>query len=159
MTTKTLQITPPEGYEIDRQNSTLDNIVFKELEKKPVELWHKLKNIDGYYIGDKSHILIHHNNRDTTLSKNTCKTEQQAEGLLALSMLSQLYYEFDKGERDNGIESDENIVIIKDVKNNTDKLIVIKSKNHFFLNFNNYVKAQLFLELHKDLIDTASVWY
>ena len=27
---KTLKITPPEGYEIDREKSTLDNIVFKK---------------------------------------------------------------------------------------------------------------------------------
>lgn len=30
---KTLKITPPEGYEIDIEKSTLDNIVFKEIEK------------------------------------------------------------------------------------------------------------------------------
>ena len=29
---KTLKITPPEGYEIDIEKSTLDNIVFKEIE-------------------------------------------------------------------------------------------------------------------------------
>lgn len=29
---KTLKITPPEGYEIDKEKSTLDNIVFKKID-------------------------------------------------------------------------------------------------------------------------------
>lgn len=29
MENKTLKITPPEGYEIDREKSTIDEIVFK----------------------------------------------------------------------------------------------------------------------------------
>lgn len=47
MTPKELQITAPEGWEIDREKSTLDKIIFKEVkEKYPMDLGISLQTVD-----------------------------------------------------------------------------------------------------------------
>ena len=53
---KNLTITPPEGYEIDKEQSTFENIVFKPV-PKTVSLpktWRDLKTISGYYVNSTS---------------------------------------------------------------------------------------------------------
>ena len=45
---KNLTITPPSGYEIDKEQSTFENIVFKPLKKALPKTWEELKNIAGY---------------------------------------------------------------------------------------------------------------
>lgn len=61
METKTLKIEVPEGYEIDKDNSTFENIVFKKIEPKFSNNWEEfcknnLKVENESYIGTYSHI-------------------------------------------------------------------------------------------------------
>ena len=50
METKELKITIPEGYEIDKDNSTFEKIVFKKKDTKPrswKEYFEQYKNVQG----------------------------------------------------------------------------------------------------------------
>ena len=88
---KQLKIEIPEGYEIDKEKSTFENIVFKEVDKG-VKTWSDVKNIKGYYITAYSEI---HDLEVTTKAspnslKNTFPTKQDAESSLALAQLLQV---------------------------------------------------------------------
>ena len=52
---KTLEIVAPEGYEIDRENSTFEKIVFKPVEK----CWRNNERtiFEGYFINSSSTII------------------------------------------------------------------------------------------------------
>lgn len=52
---KSMKITPPEGYEIDKEKSTFDEIVFKKRESLPTT-WKELGMIHGYYINNYSKV-------------------------------------------------------------------------------------------------------
>lgn len=47
---KTLTITPPEGYEIDKEKSTFEQIVFKQVEEKKWDREARTKTDTYYYI-------------------------------------------------------------------------------------------------------------
>lgn len=85
---KEIKIEVPEGYEIDKENSTFEKIVFKEKEGLPMS-WEDLGDVKGYYIDSMSEISniscpsINH-------AKNTWPTRELAEAALALSQLLQL---------------------------------------------------------------------
>lgn len=51
---KELKINIPEGYEIDRENSTLECIKFKSIQN--VKTWKDIKTINGVYINSLSDI-------------------------------------------------------------------------------------------------------
>ena len=42
---KTIKITPPEGYEVDKEKSTFNEIVFKKLEPNLPMSWEELKEV------------------------------------------------------------------------------------------------------------------
>lgn len=50
---KEIKIEVPEGYEIDKENSTFEIIKFKEKSKLPMS-WTELGDITGYYIDSTS---------------------------------------------------------------------------------------------------------
>ena len=45
---KSTKITAPEGYEIDRDKSTFDEIVFKEVKNEFAQSWEELGDIGAY---------------------------------------------------------------------------------------------------------------
>lgn len=54
---KTFKINIPEGYEIDKDESTFEKIVFKKIEKKLITSWEELHSIKGYYVKGDSSII------------------------------------------------------------------------------------------------------
>lgn len=83
---KELKIIPPEGYEIDKENSTFDCIKFKPVAKK----WRDDTNtIAGYYVSDLSKIIkiVCGNN---SYNHNVFATEKQAKSALAMAQISQI---------------------------------------------------------------------
>ena len=58
---KTIKITPPEGYEVDKEKSTFSEIVFKKLEPNLPMSWEELKEVKGYF--------IHQNGITTNITK------------------------------------------------------------------------------------------
>lgn len=94
METKEIKINIPEGYEIDKENSTLECIKFKPI-KKYITYKDVCNNIFaekcGYYIGPSGDIW------DTSLEEftydaNNAPNRKQIERLLALNQLMNIAY-------------------------------------------------------------------
>lgn len=88
---KTIEITPPKGYEIDKEKSTFEKIVFKPIEEKLPECQEDLGDVKGYFTDAYSAI----NDNEVTLStqnvnRNVWPTYEEAEASLYLAMLLQL---------------------------------------------------------------------
>ena len=84
--TSSFKVPVPEGYKIDQENSTFENIVFKKIEKKG---WEGLGSIEGFYVTQNSEV---EHTRCATLkgNENVFPMESQAWGVIALAQLLQL---------------------------------------------------------------------
>ena len=91
METKELVITIPEGYEIDKENSTSECIKFKK--KQLINTWKDIKRIEGCFINNYSEIHKLPINKDC-FDRNVFISERYAKSALALAQISQLmpYY-------------------------------------------------------------------
>ena len=87
---KDVQIEIPEGYGIDKDNSTFERIVFKKIKNKLPSSWEELNKVSGFYV-----------NYDTTITEatdvvavnenhNVFLTKEQANASMALAQLLQL---------------------------------------------------------------------
>jgi len=139
---KNLKINAPKGYEIDKEKSTFENIVFKKISELPKN-WDELRCIEGYRINAGSPIRYR---------KNLFKTEDQAEASTALAQLSQLRDVYRQGWEPDFTYSDILYVIYFDEKHIP---IVGSSYNSLFLSFQDTKTAELFLENFRDLIEKA----
>lgn len=89
METKELKIQVPEGYEIDKENSTFECIKFNPI-KKDITYEDVCNSIfkTGYYINNRSEIVrIHDFIDDVRIDKNNATNKKQLERLLALNQL------------------------------------------------------------------------
>ena len=84
-----LKITPPEGYEIDKEKSSFEEIIFRKIESKLPKKWEDLKRIYGFWI-DKDCTILDANQKNSDRMKSVFPTKQLAEAALALSQLLQL---------------------------------------------------------------------
>lgn len=97
---KELKIDIPEGYEIDKENSTFEKIVFKKKHTYPKsweEFCENCRAIDPeYFVSSTSHICttIVNRHRDYAEDRNNCKTKEEAEAFLALIQLKRLWHEY-----------------------------------------------------------------
>jgi hypothetical protein len=81
---KQIKITPPEGYEIDREKSTFETIIFKKVEEELPTEWIHFKTIEGYYTGSVKSVIT-----DARLhsSKTLWSTIELADAARALCQL------------------------------------------------------------------------
>ena len=89
METKELKIQVPEGYEIDKENSTFECIKFKQI-KKNITYKDICNNIlkTCYYINSKGKIICILDSSDNLkIDKNNATNKKQLERLLALNQL------------------------------------------------------------------------
>ena len=91
METKEMKIQVPEGYEIDREHSTFENIIFRKVERKLPKKWEDLENVNGHYADSWGDVRCYYgvNTPDHT-NKNIFPTKEEAEACLALAQLCQL---------------------------------------------------------------------
>ena len=89
MENKEINIIPPVGYEIDKENSTFEKIVFKKINELP-KTWEDLKYISGAYISALSYINTINSIETIPSAKNIFPTKELAESVLALAQLLQL---------------------------------------------------------------------
>ena len=89
MENKELNIIAPEGYEIDKENSTFEKIVFKKINELP-KTWEELKYISGAFISTFSDIKTINSVKTDSSAKNIFPTKELAEAILALAQLLQL---------------------------------------------------------------------
>ena len=148
---KEIKIEVPEGYEIDKENSTFETIKFKEKSKLPMS-WEELGEIKGHFIDDNAGISPCHTLGANDYSKNTWPTKELAEAALALSQLLQLM------DRWNGDWK-------ADWTDDTDKYVIRRYKDSLILEDFAYAARVLafkspelckrFYDTFKDLIETA----
>ena len=152
MKNKELKIQVPEGYEIDRENSTFEKIVFKKVENELPKRWEDLGFIRGYYVNAHSELRDFECYTGKDSNKNTFPTKEEAEACIALAQLCQLRDIYNAGWK-------------PDYKDNNVKYFLYYwgdtiTKSHTtgasnLLVFKTVELRDKFLENYKDLIETA----
>lgn len=158
METKEIKINCPEGFEVDKENSTFECIKFKPIKNKFPKTWEEFCKIhsvrkEEYWISDASNIgtinIIR--NRDSVNDKNLLPNKKLAEAMLALCQLIQLrdcYNGNWKPDYQNTTESKYCItVLIGKVSTScfggTQKVLAFKTKklrDQFFENFKDLIE-------------------
>lgn len=146
---KEIKITPPEGYEIDKENSTFECIKFKPIVRKRWRDGYHIINgffINGSYVHDKS----------WETSYNIFATEKQAKSALAMAQISQIMA---NDERFGGVVTDEEWELgnympkhVIDREKTTEIVNVVRYKAYSFLAFHTAEQRDLFLEENEDLV-------
>lgn len=153
MKNKELKIQVPEGYEIDRENSTFEKIVFKKVENELPKRWEDLGFIRGYYVNAHSELRDFECYTGKDSNKNTFPTKEEAEACIALAQLCQLRDRYNDGWKpDWNITSETKYVI--EVSKNT----IVKNfygNRHKILSFKTEELRDKFLENFRDLIEIA----
>ena len=149
---KEINIVAPEGFEIDRENSTLDCIRFKPIEKKR---WRDDENakIEGYYIHSFSDILPSCACNSPS-NYNVFATEKQAKSALAMARISQIMA---NDKRFGGVVTDEewnSADLLKYViaRESGDISLYIYYTVYHFLAFHTRGQRDLFLKENEDLV-------
>lgn len=96
METKNIKIDVPEGWEIDKENSTFENIVFKKKEEQLPTKLGDFKTLEGYYVDNCSKIQ-HYIGLPSIGNKNVWPTKELAEASLALCELVRYRDAWNKG--------------------------------------------------------------
>ena len=150
MENKELNIIAPEGYEIDKENSTFEKIVFKKINELP-KTWEDLKYISGAYISAISNVITDNSVRTYPLYKNIFPTKELAEAALALAQLLQLRDRYN-GDNKGFIFLENNFCIHN--YNNSIHLSLLLTGNAI-LAFRKKELRNEFYENFKDLIEIA----
>jgi len=97
MKDRELKIEVPDGYEIDKEKSTFEKIVFKKVDDLP-KSWEELEFIDGFFVSSLSDIAkIGNNTTNDKNNKNVFPTKEEAKACLALAQLCQLRDRYNDG--------------------------------------------------------------
>ena len=142
----------PNGYEIDKEKSTFEKIVFKKLDERPKD-WVEIDGVGGYFITEGSSAKKLLKSWPYSCNKNVFATKEQAEASLALAQLSQLlpYYR-DGWEPDwNDDLSAKWCVLLRQNVFIVDYAYAINT----FLSFPTEKLAKDFLDNFRDLIEQA----
>ena len=158
MNTKKLKINIPEGYEIDEEKSTFEEIVFKKVEdpfsklpKTWEEYYKHTKNSPSYYWNDccKTSVVA----SVFTGFYNEFSTEERVKQYVALGRLIQLR-DYWVGDWKNDSNNFVNVIynLNGEIKNMG---LSHKQSLNFPLTFPTREMAQKFIECFKDLINEA----
>ena len=152
METKELKIQAPEGYEIDRENSTFEKIVFKKVKNELPKSWEELKIMNGFYVSTGSNVQTFISHIISDNNKNMFPTRAEAEACLALAQLCQL-----RDRYNDGWKPDWKDFIMKPCiffHNETAKTGSYRNERAV-LYFKTEELRDKFLENFRDLIETA----
>ena len=89
---KSFKVQIPEGYEIDKENSTFEYIKYKKVKSEYPKSWEEAfvgNNVFGYWVDSSGEIRVA-NRTALRDDKNTFKYQEQAESMLAYAQLTQL---------------------------------------------------------------------
>ena len=155
MENKELKIQIPAGYEIDKEKSTFEKIVFKKVEEKTLpKRWEDLKVVSGSYI-DNLHgrIMDCVDFKANYETKHVFPTRAEAEACIALAQLCQLRDRYNDGWKPDWEDDDEQKYAIK-ISNNKTTVCVLTATSSV-LSFKSFNLRDEFLENFRDLIETA----
>ena len=150
---KIIKITPPEGYEVDKEKSTFDKIVFKKLESNLPMSWEELGEVEGYFIYEHSGINVHPViDKAVAYNRNLFPTKEEAEAMRAMAQLCQLRDRWNGGWK-------------PDWTNDTPKYCISSYKNNLYKDSYYSVSCPItlktrelrdkFMETFKDLLEEA----
>ena len=151
MENKEINIIPPNGYEIDKENSNFEKIVFKKTSNNLPKTWEELKNISGYFVSGFSEIISSSLINANDCTKNRFPTKELAEAALALAQLLQLRDRYN-GDNEGFIFSDNNYCITF-VDNRIEKSVHFYSQR--VLAFRTKKLRDEFYNNFKELIEIA----
>ena len=153
MDKKEINITIPEGYEIDRENSTFEHIVLKKIEPKR---WRDDENaqMKGFVIREDDSKIVKCLGYNYDTNHNIFATEKDAKSALAMAYISQI---MKNDERFGGVVTDREWE-----DSTTTKYVIYKSNNkvisdfytahYHFLAFHTKEQRNLFLQENMDLV-------
>ena len=149
---KTFKIEVPNGYEIDKEKSTFENIVFKEVSIGLPKDWYFLEEISGFFINHDSSIGIYSVESSNKTNRHIFAKYEQAEASLALAQLSQLREVYR-----NGWKPDWTVDKVKFCIGIVEDKIIETTyyQSSTFLSFQDEETRDLFLENFRDLIEQA----
>ena len=161
METKELKITCPDGYEIDKEKSTFECIVFKPIKKELPKTWeefcktHPIKGGESYF--NPSSMLITFNAsgniRYPGVDKNLLPSRELAEAILVLCQLIQLRDCYNNGWKPDWTDSNEDKYTIVLLRNTP--ITECYTTINRILSFKTAELRDQFLENFRDLIETA----
>ena len=159
MEAKEFKIQVPEGYEIDKEKSTFEKIVFKKVDDLP-KSWEELEFIDGFFVSSLSDIAkIGNNTTNDKNNKNVFPTKEEAEACLALAQLCQLRDRYNDGWKPDWENRAQNKFIIYIHPDNEILFDKISANTHaisrHLLTFKTEEIRDKFLENFRDLIEVA----
>jgi hypothetical protein len=151
MEQKEIKIQIPEWYEIDKELSTFEKIVFKAKVKELPKSWEELEIVNGFYTNSNSNVG-EANCSTIDSSRNIWPTKEYAEASIALAQLLQLTRVYNAGwEPDWTDDNCKHCIYISADEIQLDTWILV----HHILSFETRELAQQFLNNFKDLIEIA----
>jgi hypothetical protein len=150
--TKEITISIPEGYEIDKEKSTFEKIVFKKKEQTLPKTWEELEQVSGYYISIRSDVDEIEDCETEEYHRNIFFSEEQAEAAIALAQLTQLREVYRQGWVPDW--KDRNVKYVIGFKKD-EITFEYYCYNDMFLSFQTPEIRNEFLENFKDLIMQA----
>lgn len=152
MKTNEVKIKVPEGYEIDKENSTFECIKFKPIQSKFSD-YDKSYRIEGWSIVDDK-TLYRKPQKNGKYTKDTFATKKQAKSALAMAQISQIMA---NDERFGGAVTDEEWNTDTDkkwtiVRRMNEAIIDSTYFKYCFLAFHTEVQRDLFLKENEDLV-------
>ena len=157
---KELNIQVPEGYEVDKEKSTFEKIIFKKIENKLPKTWEEfceqnsVNNSECYITGysEVRKLSVFPRNRDPFVDKTLLSIKEDAEAHLALIQLRRLRDVYRQGWVPNW---DDGIVKYGIEYKNNKIYISICYSVQCFLAFQSQEVAEEFLKNFRDLIEKA----
>ena len=147
-----VNIIPPTGFVIDKENSTFNCIKFKPIQKR----WRDDEDaiMGGYYITIDSKIVNVPKQWNVPNAYNVFATEKQAKSALAMARISQILA---NDERFGGVITDEEWQdedVAKFVIKRKDSSIFsdIRFSEYHYLAFHTIEQLNLFLKENEDLV-------
>lgn len=109
MQEKTIEIIAPEGYEVDKERSSFEKIVFRALPDKGLpRSWEELGYVMGCIVTPSSEVGICGSSRPADhTARNTWPSAAEAEASIALAQLCQLRDRYNGGWKPDWTESNE----------------------------------------------------
>jgi hypothetical protein len=148
-----VKIEAPEGFEIDRDNSTIDCIRFKKKDDKWVKNWEELGRVDGCYITTACGFGVASECYTSPSNRNIFATTEQAKAMLAMAQLTQLMKRVNGDWVPNWTNKSEDKHIIYVYRDVITTETVWHSQE--FLAFQLKENRDKFLAMYKDLIEEA----
>lgn len=150
---KELKIIPPIGYEIDRQKSTFEKIIFKKIPENP-KTWEEycslMKGKTVYYTNCNNIIVSGFSDAHDKFT-----TKKRAEQFIALGKLLQLRDYWVGGWRYNAPNFNDSVFAVFYSVTSNDAQITNISYANLPLTFPTKEMAQKFIECFEDLIKEA----